>query len=147
MSKINPTDSLNASIPRLAQERDGDFLALREHLRATGESMQPANLIKGALRDIAGSHQFKSVLIKAALGIGLGVIAKKLVTSQSENKTHRAVGNALQYGISFLAAERNNLIKSAGMYAANTLIQAIRERRMAKRHLRNGTEHLDSATG
>jgi|SRR5688500_9106039 len=147
MSKVNPTDSLNTSISLLEQKRNADFIALKEQLRATGESMKPANLIKGALRDITGSHQFKSVLIKAALGIALGIIAKKLVTSQSENKTHRAVGNALQYGISFLAAERNNLIKSAGMYAANTLIQAIRERRMAKRHLRNGTEHLDSATG
>lgn len=144
MSKINPNDSLSTSISLLEQKRNADFNALKEQLRATGESMKPANLLKEALRDITGSHEFRSVLIKAGLGIALGFLAKKLVTSQSENKTHRVVGNALQYGISFLAAERNNLLKSAGMYVANHVIQSIRERRMAKRHLSNGAEHTDS---
>ncbi len=145
MAKVTPTDSLNTRISLLEQKRKADFNALKEQLRTTGESMKPANLIKGALRDISGSHQFRSVIIKAALGIALGFVAKKLVTSKSENKTHRVVGNALQYGISFLAAERNNIIKSAGMYAANHVIQSIRERAMRRRHLRNGVDQIESA--
>lgn len=144
MGKINPTESLNTNISLLEQKRAADLNALKEQLRMTGESMKPRNLIKDVMRDITGSHQFRSVLIKAALGIALGIVAKKLVTSQNHNKKHRALGNALQYGISFLAAERNNLIKSAGMYAANHVIQSIRERRMRRRHLSNGTDHIET---
>ncbi len=145
MSKVKPTDSLNTSISLLEQKRDADFRALKDHLRVTGDSMRPANLIKGAISDITGSPQIRSVLIKAGIGLALGFLAKKLITSESQNKKHRMLGNALQYGISFLAADRNNLLKSAGIYAANHFMQVIRERRMQRRLLKNGADHNQSA--
>ncbi len=143
MSKVSPNDSLNMSLSLLEQKRAAEFQDLKHQLHMTGESLKPANILKGVVRDITGSTQFRSVLIKAVIGLALGVVAKKLVTNQSHNKTHRAVGNALQYGISFLAADRGNLLKSAGMYAANHIIQTIRERRMQKRHLQNGSDTVE----
>ena len=145
MSKVNPNDALNKKISLLEQKRAAEFQGLKQQLHMTGESLKPANILKGVVRDITGSSQFRSVLIKAAVGIVLGIVAKKLVTSQSHNKTHRAVGNALQYGISFLAAERGNLLKSAGMYAANHILQSIREKRMQRRHLSNGVDAIEIA--
>ena len=143
MSKVSPNESLSKNITLLEQKRAEEFNALKQQLRMTGESLKPANLLKGVVRDITGSSQFRSVLIKAGIGLALGFVAKKLVTSKSHNKSHRMIGNALQYGISFLAADRNNLLKSAGMYAANSVIQAIRERRMQRRHLDNGLDVVE----
>ena len=143
MNKDNPNDALNMKISLLEQKRAAEFKDLKQQLHMTGQSLKPSSILKGVVNDITGSSQFRSVLIKAALGLALGFIAKKLVTNQNHNKTHRAVGNALQYGISFLAAERGNLLKSAGMYAANHVIQAIREKRMQRRHLQNGTDSVE----
>jgi len=143
MSKITPNESLNLKISLLEQKRAAEFQDLKQQLRMTGESLKPSSILKGVVKDITASSQFRSVLIKAALGLALGFVTKKLVTNQSHNKTHRAVGNALQYGISFLAAERGNLLKSAGMFAANHVIQAIREKRMQRRHLKNGVDNLE----
>lgn len=143
MSKVSPNDSLNKNISLLEQKRAEEFNALKQQLRTTGESLKPANLLRGVVKDVTGSHQFRSVLIKAGIGLVLGFVANKLVTSQNHNKSHRMIGNALQYGISFLAADRGNLLKSAGMYAANSVIQAIRERRMQRRHLNNGLEGVE----
>lgn len=146
MSKVNPNDELNSNISLLEQKRDKDFLELKQQLRLTGESMKPSNLIKGAVKDISGSSQLRSMLIKAGIGLALGFVAKKLITKQRRNNKNQILGNALQYGISFLAAKRNNLIKAAGIYVANSLIEAIRERRMRRRHLKNGEaySHLDA---
>lgn len=146
MSKVNPNDELNSNISLLEQKRDKDFLELKQQLRLTGESMKPSNLIKGAVKDISGSNQLRSMLIKAGIGLALGFVAKKLITKQRRTNKNQILGNAIQYGISFLAAKRNNLIKAAGIYVANSLIEAIRERRMRRRHLKNGEvyPHLDA---
>ena len=138
MNKDNPTDKLNASIDKLEQKKDQDFQALKQQLRMTGESLKPKNLIKEAVRDITQSKQLKSMLIQAGIGLALGLIAKKLVTKQHKNTKNQIIGNALQYGISFLAAKQNNLLKSAGVFVANQIFETIREHRMKKRHLQNG---------
>ena len=138
MSKINPADSLNTSISLLEQKRNQDFMELKQQLRTTGESLKPANLIKSAVRDISSSPQLKSILIKAAIGLAAGYIAKRLITRQRRNNKNEILGNALQYGISFLAAKQNNLLKSAGIYVANHLIESIRRRRLERRLAREG---------
>ena len=111
---------------------------LKQQLRNTGESLKPGNLIKGAVRDITSSPQLKSMLIKAAIGIAAGYVAKRLITRQRHNNRNQILGNALQYGISFLASKQNNLLKSAGIYVANQLIQSIRQRRLERRLEREG---------
>lgn len=140
MNKVNPTESLNASIAMLEQKKTEEFQTLKEQLRATGESLKPANLIKGALRDVTGSSQFKSILIKAALGLAAGFIAKKIVASSQHSKKNKMIGNALQYGAAFLASNRNSLLKTAGIAVANSIITGIKNRRQ-RRHQSNGVEH------
>ncbi|HUR30401.1 MAG TPA: hypothetical protein VMZ69_03155 [Saprospiraceae bacterium] len=139
MGKINPNDSLNESISLLEQKRQQDFQELKAQLRLTGDSLKPANLIKGAVHDITGSSQVRSVLIKAGIGLVVGIIAKKLLEKKQHNFKNQFLGNAVQYGISFLSAKRNNLLKAAGIYVANQLIQTIRERRLRRRQLKDGT--------
>lgn len=142
MNKDNPTESLNASIAMLEQKKDEEFQTLKTQLRATGESLKPANLIKGALRDISGSGQLKSVLIKAAIGIAVGFVAKKIVTkTQHHNKKNKIIGNALQYGVAFLASNQNSLLKTAGIAVANSIFTGIKNRRM-RRHHSNGVDHI-----
>lgn len=139
MSKVNPNDSLNASISLLEQKRQKDFQELKQQLHVTGESMKPANLIKSAVRDITGSSQFKSVLIKAAIGLAAGIIAKKLLQRQKRTYKNQILGNAVQYGISFLAAKRNSFLKAAGIYVANQLLETFREHRLRRRQLKDST--------
>lgn len=140
MSKINPTESLQSSIAVLEQKKDDDFRNLKYHLKETGQSLKPANLIKGAIRDVASSEQIRSILIKAAIGLAAGYVAKKLITRQRKTTKNLLIGNAIQYGISFLASPKNNLLRSAGIMVANSVIEGIRRRR-AQRQLQNGAAH------
>ncbi len=137
MDTLNPNDSLNLQISMLEQKRAAEFRKLKEQLHETGKSLKPANLIKGALRDITGSSQVKSVLIKAGIGLVLGFAAQKLIASRKESKKTRIAGNILQYGITMLAANRPSFIQSAGVFVARNIFEAIKKRRQRRIQLRN----------
>ena len=139
MNKDNPTESLNASIAMLEQKKTEEFESLKEQLRSTGESLKPGNLIKGALRDLSGSPQLKSILIKAAVGLAIGFVAKKIVTRTQRTKKNKIVGNALQYGLAFLASNQNSLLKTAGIAVANSVFTTLKNRRARRRS--NGIDH------
>lgn len=143
--KINPSDSLNSSISFLEQKRNNELQELKQQLRYTGESLKPANLLKSVVKDMTSSPQFKSIVIKAAIGIAAGFLAKKLLTKQRSNMKNQLLGNAIQYGVTFLASKRNNFLKAAGIYVANQLIETIRERRLQRRHLKYGEPLPESA--
>jgi hypothetical protein len=144
---IDPTESLNKSIAMLEQKKLEDFQALKGQLRATGQSLKPGNIIKGAVRDISASGHLKSMLIKTAIGLAAGVVAKKLLSKHGKksqvHEKNSFFGNALQYGLAYLAANRNQLLKTAGIYVANSLITKIKDRRHKKHHS-NGAEHAVS---
>lgn len=143
MNKPNPTESLNASIAMLEQKRKDDFKLLKEQLRETGESMKPGNLIRSALKDVTQSSQFKSILIKTIIGLAAGFVAKKLVTQHTNNRKNKMLGNALQLGMTFLASNRNTLLKNAGIFVANSLITTLKNRRQRKLE-RNGVDHAEA---
>jgi hypothetical protein len=143
MSKINPEDSLNASIAALEQKKQEEFQSLKQHLRTTGESMKPGNIIKEALRDVSSSPQLKSLVIKTLLGLAVGYVAKRLIAKGQNKPKHQFLGNALQYGATFLAANQSALLKTAGTAVATGLIAAIKNRRAKKLHT-NGVEHPTS---
>ena len=145
MSKENPNEALSNSISFLEEKRKRELEDLKQQLRYTGESMKPANLLKSAVSDLTSSPQFKSVLIKAAIGLAAGFLAKKLLTKHKNNQKNQIIGNAVQYGISFLAAKRNSFLKAAGIYVANSLLESVRQRRLQRRHLKYGEQLPESA--
>ena len=138
MAKENPNDALSNSISFLEQKRRQEMEDLKQQLRYTGESLKPANLLKSAVSDLTSSPQFKSILIKAAIGLAAGLIAKQLLARHQKSQKNQLINNAITYGVSFLASKRNNFLKAAGIYVANSLMETIRERRLQRRHLKYG---------
>ena len=138
MAKENPNDALSNSISFLEQKRRQEMEDLKQQLRYTGESLKPANLLKSAVSDLTSSPQFKSILIKAAIGLAAGLIAKQLLARHQKSQKNQLINNAITYGVSFLASKRNNFLKAAGIYVANSLMETIRERRLQRHHLKYG---------
>lgn len=138
MGKSN--EVIQDTIIRLEQKRDQDLLELKQQLRATGQSLKPSNMIKDVVHEVTESKKIKSLLIKAAIGVAIGFAAKKLIGRQRAkvNVKNKFLGDALKYGLNVLTARRNGLIKAAGLYAANHILNTIRKKRMQRRHLHNG---------
>ena len=149
MQKPNQVDDLNKTIALLEQKKEQDFQTLKHQLRATGESLKPANLIKGAMRDVAASSHLKSMLIKAGIGLAVGLIAKKLLAEKKQpvkqvaRKSTRLVDQAINFGAQMLSSRKEAILKAGALYVANHLIQAFRERSRRKRQYQNGTVYRE----
>lgn len=138
MGKSN--EVLQDTITLLEQKRQKDLLELKQQLRATGQSLKPSNMIKDVVHEVTESKQLKSFLIKAAIGLAVGFAAKKFMERkrQKVNVKNKLLGDVLSYGLNILVARRNGLIKAAGFYAANQLLNAFQKKRARRKYLSNG---------
>jgi len=77
--KITTANELDAAILQLEQRRMTEEQALITQFNITYHSLQPINLIKGAIADIAGSEEIRDKVINAAVGVGTGFLTKKSI--------------------------------------------------------------------
>ena len=61
------------------------------------ESFSPSNMLKNALKDVAGSPDLRSNAINTAIGIGAGFIGRKLFVGNSKNIFKKITGSAVQF--------------------------------------------------
>ncbi len=137
MSRPTPSEILEQRIASLKAKRRTDLFELRAQLRETGQSLKPANLVKGAARDILGMTGVPSMLWKAGLGLGLALIMKK-VTRPSRNHTPelpRSSGEKLlQSGLSLLTDPRTAILRTAAIYLVQRLWMGLKNKRTKKRN-------------
>lgn len=76
-----------------AQQMD----SLRLAANAAAEGLRPSNLIRNAFSDMAGSSSFKKEALKASVGIGAGMLIKKIFTNNSTTLFRKLAGYGLQF--------------------------------------------------
>jgi hypothetical protein len=108
--QITSAEELKAHI-RLMEQRnrvlEDDIKGGFEDL---GNSMKPSNLLHDAIDQAKTSPAFRSNLVKAAVGIGLGLyLKKKFVPGKSGSILKNAAGAALKIGIANLVGRKFGL--------------------------------------
>ena len=123
----NETDALDEAILVLQEKRAHELGVLKEHLQETYTSFRPINLIKSTLKEISASPEIKSDMISNAIGIGTGLVAKRLLVGSSHNPVKRLLGTVLHFAIANVVAKHTGDIKSTG----RNLLQRLFKRRSA----------------
>jgi len=104
---INTVSDLETAIKRLERKKllleDG----LKDDFHAVLQSMKPANILKNTIHEVQQSPELKHNLFKVALGLGAGYFSRKLVVGKSAGIVKKALGAALQYGITNFVAKKN----------------------------------------
>ena len=72
------------------------------------ESLKPANILKHTIHEVQESTELKHNLLKVALGLGAGYFSRKLIIGKSAGLLKKALGTALQYGITNFVAKNDN---------------------------------------
>jgi hypothetical protein len=103
----NTTD-LDTAIKRL--ERKSRLLEedMKEDMHSLLENLKPANILRATLDEVQESTPLKHNLLKIAVGLGAGYFSRKMVIGKSAGFVKKALGTALQYGITQFVARRNN---------------------------------------
>jgi hypothetical protein len=106
--RILSTQDLSIAIKRMERKRMMMEEDLNDHFHNLLEGLKPANLLKNTLHEVQESLPLKHNLLKVALGLGAGYFSRKLVVGKSAGFVKKALGAALQFGITHFVAKKND---------------------------------------
>lgn len=104
---IANTSDLSTAIKRLEVQRAIQEDDLKDHFHIVLENLKPKNILKHTLAEVQESTQLKHNLLKVAVGLGAGYFSRKMIVGKSAGIVKKALGAALQYGITNFVARKN----------------------------------------
>ena len=111
---IANTSDLNTAIKRLEVQRAIQEDDLKDHFHVVLESLKPKNILKHTIAEVQESTQLKHNLLKVAIGLGAGYFSRKMVVGQSAGIIKKALGAALQYGVTNFVARKDSDLNVIG---------------------------------
>ena len=119
---INNSIQLQHQIALLKSETANKKAILVRQFHNTYESLKPVNLIKGAFNSKLNLPKLGDNFIGASMGIGAGVLSKKILTGRSPGFFKSILGTVAEVAIARLVANNSDTIKDKGMKIIKSLI-------------------------
>ncbi len=107
LEKIANSTELTTAIKRLERKSMLIEEDLKDEFHIILESLKPSNILKHTIHEFQESTELKHNLFKVALGLGAGYFSRKLVIGKSAGLVKKALGTALQYGITNFIAKKD----------------------------------------
>jgi hypothetical protein len=108
LEMIGNTSDLHTAIKRLERKKALVEEDIKVQTHALLETLKPTNILRHTIHEVQESTELKHNLLKVAIGLGAGYFSRKLVIGKSAGLVKKALGTALQYGITNFVAKRNN---------------------------------------
>lgn len=105
---IANTTDLDVAIKRLERRKSVLEEELKDHFHNLAEDFKPTNILRNTIHEVQESTVLKHNLLKIALGLGAGYFSRKLVVAKSAGFVKKALGTALQYGITNFIAKKSD---------------------------------------
>ncbi len=119
----NQTDTLQEAILLLEAEHALQLVMLKEQLHTVHDSLKPVNLLKGAFQKVTASPEIKTNLLDNAIGIGAGLLSKKLLVGSTHNPIKKLLGVFIEFAVAKVVAKHTGGIKTAGANLAQRLLK------------------------
>lgn len=108
--KVKNTDDLALAIAELELKAAVQKKDLQESFIAVSENLRPVNLIKNGVRSVfSGEH--KEELVNVLIGLGTGILSRKLILGKTSGFVGKTVGKAIQWGMAGLVSKNAEKIK------------------------------------
>jgi hypothetical protein len=129
MSQISSAIELETAIAALESENAIRALQIKEEFELAVEKLSPLFAVTKTLNNVASSSNLLGTTLGTAFGIISGYLSRKLYVRGSDSLFRKVMGIAIQFGITNLAANNFEVIKSI---AAN-FFQSPREGKNSKK--------------
>lgn len=120
---ITNSEELEMAIAELERRKVIQESILKSQLQTTGESLKPGNLLKSAWHKITGPGDARSMVLKAAGGVGVGLLTKKLLLDKSTSMIGSLVRNAVKATAANKVIGNADKIKAYGTAIFNNLFK------------------------
>ena len=116
LQKLASTGDLDLAIKRLERKKLLQEEDLKDHIHNILESLKPTNILKHTIHEVQESTPLKHNLLKLAVGLGAGYFSRKMVVGKSAGILKKALGTALQFGVTQFVAKKNADIDDDDVY-------------------------------
>ncbi|MEO8854340.1 MAG: hypothetical protein ABI359_11195 [Ginsengibacter sp.] len=116
LEAIANTTDLSTAIKRLERRKFIMEEDLKDHFHILLEDLKPANILRNTLHEVQESTSLKHNLLKVAIGLGAGYFSRKMVIGKSAGFVKKALGTAIQYGITNFIAKKKEDTEEDDLY-------------------------------
>ena len=109
--EIKNSEDLKIAIRELEEKELRQKQQIKADFHAYKETLTPINLLKSTFNKVKETPGITSTVLKATLGLGAGILSKKLFLGKSPGIFRRVVGSAVQMGLAGLVAKKSDVIK------------------------------------
>ena len=113
--EINNSADLKAAILELEGRSKREKEQLADNFHAFKESISPMNLIKSTFNKVKETPGVSGSMLKAALGLGVGILSKKLIIGKSSSLIKTVLGSALKVGVMGAVAKNSDTLQVKGV--------------------------------
>lgn len=110
--KIHTSQDLDNAISELERRKVIQESILKEQYRDTVDHFKPKNLLKSAFNKVLEPSDTRTTLLKAAGGLGVGLLTKNLLLGKATSIVGKLASNALK------VTATNTVIKNTDKIAA-----------------------------
>lgn len=115
MQKITSQSALKLAILQLEQRQEEEGKILKEQFKLTYNSLKPANILMGAIKDLSSSTLLKDNILNSSVGLGAGYASKMLFQGIVSSPIKKILGSALMFGVTKLVSNNPDFIKALEM--------------------------------
>lgn len=115
LASVNNTDDIAIAIEKLERKKNVLEQELRDDFHKVATSLRPGNILKSTIAEVRESTPLRHNLLQVALGLGAGYFSRKLVVGKSAGLLKKALGTALQFGVTKLVAGKNTEEEGNGL--------------------------------
>jgi len=109
--EIKNSEDLKIAIRELEEKELRQKQQLKADFHAYKETLRPINLLKSTIHKVKETPGITSTVLKATLGLGAGILSKKLFLGKSPGIFRKVIGSAVQMGLAGLVAKKTDAIK------------------------------------
>ncbi|HEV7423687.1 MAG TPA: hypothetical protein VGO21_00700 [Candidatus Paceibacterota bacterium] len=107
---ITNSEELEEAIAALELKAKAQRKEIEVTFNAVSENLKPVNLVKNGFRSVfSGEH--KGELLNALIGLGSGLLSRKLILGKTNGFVGKTVGKAIQWGMAGLVSQNAEKIK------------------------------------
>ncbi|MBS1597729.1 MAG: hypothetical protein JST75_05860 [Bacteroidetes bacterium] len=114
MKKITSVKDLHEAIQELELKKSDQLVVIQNQFADFYETLKPANIIKNTFQSVFSSSDSRSNIVGSVIGLGTGLLSKKLLVGKSVNVFRKMLGAAVEFGIAGLIAKNATRIKEKG---------------------------------
>lgn len=111
MYNITTKKQLDELILQLERKSSVQQQELGESFEKVMDSVTPSNILKSVFRSISGSPELKNTALNTAIGLGTGLLARKLYVGRSAGFLKKIAGSVVQFAVTNFARKKAPVIR------------------------------------